>query len=388
MRVLHVTPYLAPEYGGPPLVVLKLIEGLQELGATCGLLSTNVAHVEPFHPASLKLSPATKLYLYDAAFNNDYAFSFAFLKDINGILKQYDVIHIHGIWHFLGLIVGKKARALGIPYLVMPHGMISPSALSSKRWKKLLYYRIIEQRHLRNASGLIYTNPEEERLATTIIGIKQTDYIVPLAVDAPTSEQQKSHSKKLFNQRFPSTEGKINILFMSRLHERKGVFLLLEAFQKVLASEPEARLLIAGTGQKKAVRRLHELCNKLEINGSVQFLGPVYGEQKNLLLSHCDIYVLPSIQESFGLALVEAMAFGLPVITTKNVNIYRDIDKSQAGIIIDLEISNISNMILKLYRDPQLCKIIGEQAKRFVSENFSWRKSSTILLNIFKDISK
>lgn len=253
-------------------------------------------------------------------------------------LNQVDLLHVHGIWSLSihGLLT--KARSNSIPYVISIRGMLEPWSLSQKRFKKKLAFWLYQYKDLRNANALHVTSDEECNsvrrldLRNSIInipnGIDESEF--PEEVDLRT----KYNSKK--------------ILFISRLHKKKGIEILLKAFDRIeKETKHDWTIEIIGSGDKGYLRELISLRSTLKLESQVFFMGSVYGEEKINALSNSTLFILPTYSENFGIAIAEALAAHTPVITTHGTP-WLDLIQYQAGDWIELSVDNLVNSMTKL----------------------------------------
>ncbi len=220
------------------------------------------------------------------------------------------VVHFHGLWQFRYLRLAKRCAALGIPYVVSPHGMLEPWAMQYKRWKKWPYFYLVEKRLLSRAAAVFATGClEAKRLQQMIPGQRIESLPLGMTGDAkPNYEAARAQLGWAHDERV--------LLFLSRLHVKKGVELLLRALAKVERREP-TRLVIVGGGEADYVRSLHELAQQF---GSalprVEWVGEVWGENRWPYFQGADLFCLPTYSENFGLAVLDACQVGTPALTT------------------------------------------------------------------------
>jgi glycosyltransferase involved in cell wall biosynthesis len=248
---------------------------------------------------------------------------------------KYDVIIIHGMWMYHGYCVAKVARQLGLPYVIFLHGMLDPwfaRQYPLKHLKKWLYWPWAEYRTLRDAHQVLFTTAEEMTLARQSFRLyRARERLVGYGIRAPYAPPEQARAA--FLRSFPHLEGKRNLLYLSRIHPKKGCDLLINAFAKVAGNDPALHLIMAGPGDVGLVGQLHELASKQGIAERVTFTGMLNGEMKWGAYEVADAFVLPSHQENFGIVVAEALARGVPVLTTYQVNIWREIKEAGAGII-------------------------------------------------------
>ncbi|NEP77050.1 MAG: glycosyltransferase [Okeania sp. SIO3B3] len=248
---------------------------------------------------------------------------------------EYDAVIAHGLWRFssYGTRLGLKGQKT--PYFLYTHGMLDPwfnKAYPLKTVFKKLYYPFTEYPALRDARGVIFTCQEEQRLAATSFApYKVNPMVLPLGIVSPPSNVDGQ--RDAFFAQYPELNGKRLLLFISRIHPKKGCDLLLDAFAKVADSNPELHLVMAGPDQTGWVVKLQEQAQALGIADRVTWTGMITGDVKWGAFRAAEAFVLPSHQENFGFVVVEAMACGTPVLISDKVNIHTEVTQAGAGLV-------------------------------------------------------
>lgn len=251
----------------------------------------------------------------------------------------YDAVVVHGIWSYQNLAVREAAQKQGVPYAVFPHGALDPwfnKQYPLKKWKKQLFWRW-QYPVLRDAKAVLFTSETERDLAATSFRPSAWNG-VPVPYGAMEPEGDAAAQREAFLKRMPQLrdgEGGVQryLLFMARIHEKKGCDLLLEAFARVAEVAPELQLVMAGPDQVGLQARLQQQAKAHGIAERVHWPGMLSGDVKWGALRCSEAFVLPSHQENFGIAVAEAMACGRPVLISNQVNIWPDIVEDHAGLV-------------------------------------------------------
>jgi glycosyltransferase involved in cell wall biosynthesis len=249
--------------------------------------------------------------------------------------SEFDAWIINGLWQYPGLRAPRVAHEMGIPYFVYAHGMLDPwnrRAAPLKYLKKLSYWLAAERWTLEHAAALVFTSDEECVLARRYFpSAHWQEVVVGNGISEPPVPAHGAAARFRIAHDIPP-EKRI-LLYLGRIHPKKGIDVLLRAF----ASLPEARekfiLVIAGGGDAAYVKSLKASSAQLGIAQAIRWAGPLYDEDKWQAFSAADLFVLPSHQENFGIALVESLAAATPVCTTTGVNIHRQLERCNAGIV-------------------------------------------------------
>jgi len=260
---------------------------------------------------------------------------------ISARARHFDAIVIHGLWRYTSAGVWRGLRGLGVPYYIFPHGMLDPYFKHAHPWKHLqksLCWRMVERRVLRDARAVLFTCEEERRRARlTFPSYVCHERVVGLGIARPTDDAVAQ--KQAFLAAYPQLAGTQTVLFLGRIHPKKGCDLLIRAFARVIAHDPSLRLVMAGPDECGWQAELQQLAQQLGISARIVWTGPLYGALKWGAMRAAEVFALPSHTENFGITVAEAMACGLPVLISKEVNIWREIESDGAGLVAadDLE---------------------------------------------------
>ncbi len=248
--------------------------------------------------------------------------------------RQFDAVVIHGLWRYTSAGVWRGLRGLGVPYYVFAHGMLDPYFKQTYRWKhfqKSLCWRMVERRVLRDARAVLFTCEQERRRARlTFPSYACQERVVGLGIERPPDDA--AAQKRAFLAAFPELAGTRMVLFLGRIHPKKGCDLLIRAFARVAAHDPSLRLVIAGPDECGWQADLQKLAQQLGAGERIAWTGPLYGSLKWGAMRAADVFALPSHTENFGITVAEAMACGLPVLISNEVNIWREIESDGAGL--------------------------------------------------------
>jgi len=271
-------------------------------------------------------------------------------------LSRFDVIILNGLWQYPCYVLSKLTQAPKTPpYFLFPHGMLDPwfQNAPERRLKALrnwFYWKLIEQYVIRNAEAVLFTSDEEMRLACDTFRPYQPKR--QINVGYGTSEPPEYHKgmAEAFAQKCPGMAGKPYFLFLGRIHPKKGVHFLIEAYSascRSKASSPPPNLVIAGPGLETPYgRKMQELASKICPPNSIFWPGMLSGDAKWGAFYNCEASVLPSNQENFGIAVVETLACGRPVLISNQVNIWREIKESGAALVEDNSVAGTTQLFL------------------------------------------
>jgi glycosyltransferase involved in cell wall biosynthesis len=266
----------------------------------------------------------------------------------------------------------------------MPHGMLDPYSLRQKQWRKRMYLVAAERRNLEGASRIIYTTFGEQQAAQENLSWLGAGEIIPLGADSPPDIPRQT-AREAFINRFPQVANRRCLIFLGRIHPKKGLERLLTILPEISRRHPSILLIIAGDGEQSDVRALKNLVQFKNIGSHVLFTGMVEGETKWSALACAEVFILPSKQENFAIAVAEAMHSGLPVVITNKVNSWPFIEKAQAGFVIEEDYAEleIAKRLDELLSDPDKARCMGSRGKDFANQYFSWQRVTKGMISLY-----
>jgi len=261
--------------------------------------------------------------------------------------RNYDVLVVDGIWQYHSFGAWRALHGTQTPYVLFTHGMLDPwfkRTYPLKHLKKMLYWPWAEYRVLRDAGAVLFTCDEERRLARqSFRPYRCNEAVVNFGTAGPDGNPETE--LETFFESFPELRGKRLATFLGRIHEKKGCDLLIQAFASVLASDPDWHLLICGPDQLGLQSTLQAMAERLSISNRITWAGSVSGELKWGALRASEIFVLPSHQENFGIVVAEALACGLPVLISSQINIWHEVEQDGAGIVAKDDVKGTCTML-------------------------------------------
>ena len=329
IRVLHVVRSLRRETGGLAEAVRNLAAAQRRRGDTVTIVS-----LDPTDAAG----PGSEIVVLGRR-SHGYGHSPDYVPWLRRRAADFDAVVVHGLWQYQAFGAWRALAGSTTPYIVFPHGMLDvwfKRAHPLKHVKKWLYWPWADYRLLRDAAAVCFTAEEEQRRAAMSFWLyRARGRIAPIGIAAPTGDANRERTA--FFHEHPSLRGRDFILFLGRLHPKKGVDLLLRGYAAAYGSAPLAdapMLAIAGPCSEPGYQReLAALAEKLGIDSKVVWLPMLTGETKWGALRACAAFVLISHQENFGVAIVEALACGRPVLLSDQIAICREIEADGAGLV-------------------------------------------------------
>lgn len=332
MRILHVICTTDAESGGPIEAIDRLSAELAREGH-----GITVVSLEPQDVAERRQYgfPCTAVGGVGAG-RGRYRYNTALDAWLRAHAAKYDVVVAHGLWNYSSVGVWRALRGQRTPYVVFAHGMMDPwfrDGFPVKHWLKQAYWWAVEGRVLRDARAVLFTCEEEKLRARGVYrGHGYREGVARLGTATPAGDAKLQ--KAAFGAAFPQLKGRRFLLFISRIHPKKGCDLLIEAFARCRAELPEDMdLVMAGPDQVGMVTELQALAERLGVADRVHWTGMLKDDVKWGAFRAAEAMILPSHQENFGFVVAEAMACGTPVLLSDKVNIWREVLEARAGLV-------------------------------------------------------
>ena len=298
---------------------------------------------------------------------------------------DYDLVHIHALFSFAATAGAFWAARRGVPYLVRPLGVLNSWGIRNRRpFLKRLSLRLIERRILANAAAVHFTS-EQERCEAELVARGTRSVVIPNPV-ATLGVDQKPRTEALLTK-YPELVGKRVVLFLSRVDPKKGLDLLLDGFAKIRAARPDAVLVVAGNGDEGFVAQLRGQAQRLGVQRDVIWTGFLEGDEKRAMFATADVFVLPSYSENFGIAVVEAMASGLPVIVSDQVGIHHEVAQAKAGLVVRCDAKEVSGAVVQLLSDCEARSQIARNAV-LLAKKFSPEVVSEMLIEVYRSLGR
>ncbi len=381
MRTLHVTPYFAPafRYGGPPRSVLGLCRALGAAGVEVEVLTTTADG-----PVDLPASPAegsryegVAVRYLQRAFPRRLFGAHGLGRALDQAIARCDLVHIHGLWTLPGWAAARRARRADVPVVNSPRGMLDPGSIAQRAWRKRIAFAVVERRNLIGAA-LLHATSSAEAQALRRWAPGSPVVTVPNGVDAPEVDLLPGETRL----RLGIPEGAPLLLFLGRIHPIKRLDLLAEAFARVRAAFPDARLVIAGPDERGERRRLGP--SFAAAGDSVHWIGQTGDAEKWALLAAADLLVLCSDSESFGMSALEAMAAGTPVVVTRTWP-WPEIETAAAGFWVAQEPEAIARAALAILGDDQRAAEMGARGRALARARYSWDAAASAMAARYRE---
>lgn len=360
MRQLHIVQSIQTDFGGLGLAALRYSESIAEAGANVVLFAARRSGEEIAHGDGCGRFSVVGVRSVLSRFGSKNGFVSQVLALRKIILNgDFDILHVHGVWSPILAVAVFLAKFKGVPVIVSPHGSLEPWALEYRRLKKRLAMLAYQGRVLRGASMLVATAGQELE-SIRKLGLCNPVAVLPNGVDSYLGTPAKCSSQVR------------KILFLSRIHPKKGIRDLILAWAKV--RQDGWRIIIAGPDENGHAAELQSLISSLGLSDDFEFPGLVVDEAKERCFAEASIFVLPTYSENFGIAVAEALARGVPVITTTGAP-WEDVLLHDCGWWVQPGVGGISQALSAAISTPSSILIeMGGRGKALVEEKYSWSR--------------
>jgi glycosyltransferase involved in cell wall biosynthesis len=297
--------------------------------------------------------------------------------EMSSAIKEADVVHVHGLWEPHCIMSGVLARRHCKPFIVSAHGMLERWAIRNKRWKKWPYSLMVERPNLRRTTmlrALTLSEVDDYRR----FGLTNPVAVIPNGIDLTGKT-----SSALFLSMWPELKDKRLVLFLSRIHYKKGVDLLVKAWANITTQFPDVHLVIAGPDSEGTQRAAEQMVKEQSIGERVTFTGAVYGDLKASLLGAASLFVLPSHSEGFSVAILESLAAGVPVIITNGCN-FPEVATSGSGWVVRASIAEIEGALQEALASSEIdlqCR--AHRGLQLVRSKYSWSQIGKQMADVY-----
>jgi len=381
MRILHIIGTLDPAAGGPSESVRVLLSfgPLGYQGEVVTLDSPGEAFYKDIPFPVHAIGPT----------HTTYGFNFKLYRWLRKNRDRFDGVVVNGLWQYCGLAAWLAFRGRK-PYVVFTHGMLDPyfkHAFPLKHAKKWIYWVLAEYWVLRDAYRVLFTTEEEARLAEQSFWLHRWNgFVVPYGASRPPKDG--ATLRAAFYAALPELRGQRFMLYLGRIHRKKGCDMLIRAFVKLAALDPELQLVMAGPDQQSWSRDLQEILTAAGLSERVHWPGMLTGDVKWGSFFASEVFILPSHQENFGIAVAEALACGRAVLLSDKVNIAPEIAGDGAALIQPDTQEGTENLIRGwMEMSPAERGKMDAQAEKTFEERYDMRKNAVTIIELFETAS-
>ena len=370
LKVLHVIPSISPRRGGPSQAAIEMVTALRLRQVDAAILTTNddceslLTDLPTGGWTTYSGVPVLAFPRWSPPMGplREFAYSAGLNRWLPKHIQRFDLLHVHALFSFPSTMAMVHARRARVPYLLRTIGQLSPWSLARSKARKQLMLNLIEKRNINSARFLHFTTTLERDECFMALGQSFPSLVLPLGVRLPPVLPQEDG---------PHDEG-LRLLFLSRLHPKKQLEVLLKALALFQAAAPQShwQLDIAGSGEPAYLASLQKLAGQLNLAHRCRWLGHVQGDAKTSLLQQADWFVLPSAAENFGIAVVEALAAGTPVIVSPQVAVAELIEGAGAGLVCPSDPEALCQVLRRHDQGPTSAMRLA--ARSLAETTFSW----------------
>ena len=366
MKIVHVIPSLAPQFGGPSYAAVGMTRALAARSHDVALYTTDAGGTMP--GAETLRGDGVDYRVFPARFPSAFKRSPALRKALTETISGTDLVHIHALYLYPTIVAARIARAAGVPYAIRPCGALDPLHAERKKLKKGIVNLLAHNAVLRHAASFHFTT-DAEREAARPYTFARPSFIVPNGVDL--REFDPLPARGGFRTRHPQLADKTIVLFFGRINFKKGFEILIPAFAALARRRPDIHLVLAGPADDY-LTAVQSLVRAHGIAPRVTFTGLLTGRERLEVLADSDLFVLPSNAENFSNALFEAMAAGLPVIVSDKVMTAPEVARAGAGLTIAPVQGELERALEELLADPAKRQAMGRHGAEFVRAHYGW----------------
>jgi glycosyltransferase involved in cell wall biosynthesis len=373
--VLHVIPSVAPVRGGPSQAVLEAVQALNGLGVDAEIVTTNddgagtldvpLLERTEYGNAPVHFFPRWSPPLRPL---RDFAYSASLAAWLRRHVPDYDLLHVHALFSFAPSMAMSVARRSNVPYIVRPLGLLGRWSLRQSAWRKRAYLAAIDRANLNGSRGLEFTS-REELMEAADLGLRAPGFVLPFGINLPAP---MADAPQRVRRRLGLPADEPLILFLSRLHPKKGVEPLISALESI--AHRRFSFVVAGSGEREYEAQIRERVRRGALATRTLFPGFVQGEVKQELLQGADVFALTSHSESFGIAVVEALAAGTPVVITDGVPLAQLVRQSATGWVPEFAPQPIARALEAALDGLSDVAAVHDRSRRCraVAEQFAW----------------
>jgi len=360
----------AESFGGLPFSTFFLCRGLAEGGADVRVVTTNCNGATPLAVETDCWTTYDGLPVwYATTRGGPFLYAPTAAVPIAEVMPKVDcVINSATLWSHSGVLSWRAAHRSQVPSLTYVRGLLDPWAMHYKPYRKKAYWHLVGKRILRDSTVIVALTEYERQI---VRGLKVPTRVEVIPNGAALDARAESAPRADLEARIPELAGRRYVLFLGRIHEKKGIDILLRAIVDFQAGSPDVAFVLAGPIDPSFAARWHDLRGRYLTEERVITPGAVKEPLKTLLLKHAELFVLPSYSEGLPVAVLEALLSGSPVVVTKQCNL-PEVQSADAGIVIDPDAGQLLTAMRTILRDGERRRTMAENAAKLARETFRW----------------
>lgn len=375
MRILHVMPNVSRAFGGPTESLVGYVRAAQAYGVDVHVAAPAVTAADRrWLDAEM---PGAHLHAFARAGRHAWVVAPGLWMWLWQRGKCYDAIHVHGLFNPVSSLAARICVGRGNPVVMRPFGTLSRYTFSRQAALKRMYFHLLDRPALQAAGAVHFTTRAEQEEASRLpLDLRGRAHVVP----PPWRGSAQAAA-------LDAKAARPTVLYLSRLHPKKNVTGLVDAWHTVVEAHPEAHLWIAGDGAEAYVRALRDRVARLGLRGHVSFLGFVQGEEKARVLRQAWAFALPSHQENFGVAVLEAVAAGLPVVISREVQLASFIERHALGRVVERSPEVVAEALKAVLADEDQRACVAAAGPAAVTNTFGLERVGRQLVALYQSVA-
>ena len=363
-------PSVDERSGGPATAIVPMCRALMRQGIDVLLLSTTAGLSREIAHGEILDHKGVPAIFFPSRLGESFKYSRPLSSWLRANVQKFGVAHIHAVFNHSSVAAAHVCQKSGVPYVIRPLGTLDPWSMTQKSLRKRLFWQIYAKHIMDNAAAVHYTSEAEKLSTESSLGLNHGK-VIPLGVET------------VFNDFADKLARDPYVLVLSRLHPKKGLDVLVDAFLSLLEKPQfaEWRLVLAGDGPAEYVSMLKAQSRSEKIT----FTGWLEGDEKEAVLRGASLLALPSHQENFGLCVMEALAQSVPVLVSPNVNLAEEIAAADAGWVAPVDKSALADTLAAALADRDDLARRG-RAGRQLSQKYSWENSARALADLYRTL--
>ena len=392
MKILHIVSSYWPafEFGGPIQSVHLLNKNLASLGLDVTVYTTNAGLEDKKEILGKEnILEGVKVNYFPYFGPRNYNFSPALFFALKENIKNFDLVHITGVWNFPVFAGAYWARKFKKPYILSPRGSLYPETFRGisflKYLKKRIYWLLISKRDVEKASLIHYTTLDEAERTRKFLNLENKFAVIPNGLDREEFLGDLPAEGEFKKKYLPSPKSDY-LLILGRLNWKKGFDILIPAVAEILKDFPDLYLVVVGPDERGYKKEIEGWIKKYGLEKKIIFTGLLVGRDKWGAYRDAEAFLLPSYSENFGMVVVEAMAMGTPVIISDKVGIYKEIKENEAGVVARTNKESLYQGMRKVLADRNFAQKIARNGKKLVEKNYDIKEVARKMEEMYANI--